>query len=524
MGVPSVRRRLIVSFLTILALFAANQAINFWGDQTRGRAIAALDAALRRRVLIVSIHQQLADLHKEVTLLSDVHFEPGSAPDQTTRQDFDDKVTRLAASIRELKVLDTGTGADQAGVLDGTFTQVAELWKKFYEYLGVEQGWAIAYLVRADPLTQGLLRQVVPRLELDGERAAVLARADFEAVSTRTRTVTLLNFVFSVAVGIVVAFRVSKYLVGRLAELGRGADLIGEVNLKHRIAVEPRDEMGELAEHFNEMAAHLDVAQARLRRVNAELADLNMILSRTVEEELAKVRLAGLIQRELLPSGAPQVPGYDLAGKSIPAQTVGGDYFDFVFIDDRHLALCLGDVSGKGLPASLLMANLQASVRSHVLAHASVTECLRRTNILLCRSTNSRTFVTAFFSALDLDLHELRYANAGHNPPLLFRASGEPERLVSGGLVLGIMEEVKFEEATCRMESHDLLVIYSDGVTETVNAAGEEFGENGIIAVVNRTRARRAEEVLEAIVDATFEFGGDQLQPDDITLIVLKRS
>jgi serine phosphatase RsbU (regulator of sigma subunit) len=524
MGVPSVRRRLVVSFLIILALFAVNQAIHFWGDQTRDRAIAALDAALRRRVLIASIHQQLADLQKEVSLLSEVHFEPGSAPDQATRQDFDDKITRLAAAIRELKVLDTGSGAGQASALEGTFTQVAELWKKFYQNMGVEQGWAVAYLARADPLTKGLLREIVPRIESDGEAAAVRARADFQAISARTRAVTLLILIVSVAIGMIVAIRTSQYLVGRLAELGQGADLIGEDNLKHRIAVEPRDEMGELAEHFNEMAANLDVAQAKLRRANAELGDLNMILSRTVEEELAKVRLAGLIQRELLPKEAPRVPGYDLAGRSIPAQTVGGDYFDFVFIDDRHLALCLGDVSGKGLPASLLMANLQASVRSHVLAHASVTECMRRTNILLFRSTNSKTFVTAFFCALDLDRHEIRYANAGHNPPLLFRSSVVPERLVSGGLVLGFMEDAGFEEATCRMEPDDLLVIYSDGVTEIVNAAGEEFGEEGITAVVSMTREGTAEQVLEAIVEATFEFGGHQLQPDDVTLIVLKRS
>ncbi len=105
------------------------------------------------------------------------------------------------------------------------------------------------------------------------------------------------------------------------------------------------------------------------------------------------------------------------------------------------------------------MSNLQASIRSQVLAHASVTECLHRTNTLLYRSTNSKTFVTAFYCALDLDRHELRYANAGHNPPLLFRASGKPERLERGGLVLGVVEDSKFQEATCRMEPDDITLI-----------------------------------------------------------------
>jgi len=523
MGVPSVRRRLVTSFITILSLFAINQAIDAWGDRTRGKALAALEAAQHRLVLIANAHQRLADLHKEVTLLSEVRLEPGSAPNPATRLGFEENVSRISKVFEELKALDS-TGDRTLAELEDVFTQTAKLWRKFYEYQGVEQGWSVAYLARADPLVQRLLEQLLPRLETEGERAALRARAESEAVSQRTRTVTLLIFVASVTIGIVVAIRISRHLVRRLAELGRGADLIGEVNLKHRIAVEPRDELGVLAERFNEMAAHLDVAQTRLSRANAELAQLNMVLSRTVEEELAKVRLAGRIQRELLPQSAPVVPGYDLAGRSIPAQTVGGDYFDFVFIDERRLALCIGDVSGKGLPASLLMANLQASIRSQVLAHASVPDCLRRTNTLLFRSTNARTFVTAFYCTLDPDRHELCYSNAGHNPPLLFRAAGAVERLDRGGLVLGIREDFDFQEATCRLRPGDLLVAYSDGVSEMEDAAGCEFGEEGIIALVNRERGRSATEILEAIVGATFEFGGDQLQPDDITLIVLKRA
>lgn len=523
MGAQSVRRRLVTSFVTILALFAINQAIDVWGDRTRGHAIAALDVAQHRLVLIANVHQRLADLHKEVTLLSEVRLEPGSLPNPTTRLGFEESVTRLGDILRELKALDP-TGDRTLAELEDVFNQTAKLWRKFYEYQGVEQGWSVAYLARADPLVQRLLKQLLPRLEAQGEQAALRARAQSEVVRQRTRMVTLLIFIASVTIGIVVAIRISRHLVRRLAELGRGADLIGEVNLKHRIPIEPRDELGALAEHFNEMAAHLDVAQTRLNHANAELAQLNMVLSRTVEEELAKVQLAGRMQRELLPHAAPVVAGYDLAGKSIPAQTVGGDYFDFVFIDDRRLAMCLGDVSGKGLPASLLMANLQASIRSQVLAHASVPDCLRRTNTLLFRSTNAHTFVTAFYCTLDPDRHELCYSNAGHNPPLLFRAGGAVERLERGGLVLGIREDFEFQEAISRLRPQDLLVIYSDGVSEMEDAAGREFGEEGIIDVVNRERERSAAEILEAIVIATFEFGGDQLQPDDITLIVLKRS
>jgi sigma-B regulation protein RsbU (phosphoserine phosphatase) len=180
-------------------------------------------------------------------------------------------------------------------------------------------------------------------------------------------------------------------------------------------------------------------------------------------------------------------------------------------------------VSGKGLPASLLMANLQASVRSQVLARASVSECMRRTNTLLYRSTDPGRFVTAFYAVLNFDQAELCFSNAGHNPPFVFRADGGAEKLEAGGLVLGIMEETEFEESSCRLEHGDLLVVYSDGVTEAMNAQGEEFGEAGLGAVVRESRAGSAAHVLNAIVEAALDFSGDRLQSDDITLIVVKR-
>ncbi len=524
MAAPSVRNRLVLSFLAILALFAVNQGINFWSDHARSQAFAELNKALNRRALTVSVRQQLADLHREVTLLGQVRFEPGSVPDSAALQAFERTVSRTASDVHELKALSGSRDTADIAALEGNFRQVADLWKKFYEYLGVEQAWSVASLARADPLTHRLLLEIAPRLEAAGNQAAIVARTQFEAVSARTRAVTLIIFVLSVGIGIVVATRVSGYLVGRLADLGRGADLIGEMNLEHRIAVDPRDEIGELAEHFNEMAVHLDIAQTRLRGANERLAELNDVLSQRIEAELAKVRMAAIIQRDLLPQEPPRIPGYRLAGQSIPAQTVGGDYFDFIAMDDSRLALCLGDVSGKGLPASLLMANLQAAVRSQVLACASVTECLRRTSTLLFRSTDPGKFVTAFFCVLDPVRHELRFSNAGHNPPLLFRRGKEPERLEAGGPVLGIFDATDFEEASCGLDSGDLLVVYSDGISEALNVAGDEFGEEGIIAVVNRARGGTAAEVMEAVTNAALEFSGDRLQLDDMTMIVLQRT
>jgi sigma-B regulation protein RsbU (phosphoserine phosphatase) len=523
MAAPSVRRRLVFSFLVILGLGALNEAISLWSDHARAEAFRTLDRTLRRQSLIASISQDLGNLHKEVSLLGEIPFDPRHPPEPELRRTFALRLAKVARDIGDLGRSGGPIDAHASDTLANLFGQLSTSWTEFYENLGVETGWSVAFLARADPVAQRLLLAFLPRLEAQGTRQAELARSEYDAVAVRTRSLIAVIFVLSAAIGIVVAFQVSRYLVGRLAVLRHGADLIGEVNLQHRIPEEPCDELGDLASHFNDMAERLDVAQEKLRGANRELAEVNQILSQRIEEELAKVRLAARIQRDLLPQSPPAIPGYDIAGRSIPAQTVGGDYFDFLPLDERRIAMCVGDVSGKGLPASLLMANLQAAVRSQVLARASVSECLRRTNTLLYRSTDPGKFVTAFYAVLDFARGELCFSNAGHNPPLLFRGDGAAERLEVGGIVLGIMEDSEFQEGSRRLERGDLLVIYSDGVTEAMDANGEEFGEQGLAAVIRRSRAESAAEVLNAIVEAALEFSGDRLQTDDITLIVLKR-
>lgn len=519
MAALTVRRRLIFSFLTILSLFAINQAINLWADWARSRALNEFNDALNRRIRIDAVHRELSDLHKEVTLLGEVRFEPGSAPDPASREHFRDRLSHIAAEARALSEEDTA-GTREFVVVYG---QLSDLWLKFYDYVGVEPAWAVAFLARADPPSQRLLGMIVPHMEVLGNEAAERARGRFESVTTHTRRLALLIFILSVTIGIVVAFNLSRYLVTRLHELGEGAILIGSDDLTHHIEEEPRDELGHLAEQFNDMATSLDWTRTRLRTANAELADVNQILSQRIEAELAKVRLAAVIQRNLLPKEAPAIPGYDLAGETVPAQTVGGDYYDFIPMERNQIAFCLGDVSGKGLPASLLMANLQAAVRSQVLAEASVTECLTRTNTLLYRSMEDGKFVTAFFCVLDHATHQLRFSNAGHNPPVLIRASGETQFLEVGGLILGFMENTGFEERACDIRRGDLLVIYSDGISESADAQGDEFGVEGIVDVIRRHRRSSAQEILGAIMRAATAFAGDQPQLDDMTMIVLKR-
>ncbi|HUV37749.1 MAG TPA: SpoIIE family protein phosphatase, partial [Patescibacteria group bacterium] len=160
-----------------------------------------------------------------------------------------------------------------------------------------------------------------------------------------------------------------------------------------------------------------------------------LVEQQTLQLMQEEMRLACKIQMDLLPSDAPVIAGYDLAGRSIPAKAVGGDYFDFIQLDGNRTAVCLGDVAGKGMPAALLMANLQATLRAQTEEVVSAEDCIKRSNKLMFKSTDIDKFVTLFYGILDSEKHLLCYCNAGHNYPFLFRESGEPVRLDVGGLV-----------------------------------------------------------------------------------------
>jgi serine phosphatase RsbU (regulator of sigma subunit) len=252
--------------------------------------------------------------------------------------------------------------------------------------------------------------------------------------------------------------------------------------------------------------------------------------ARLVEEEKELVRmreevhLARRIQQSLLPNGPPTLAGYDFAGLSLPAETVGGDYFDFIPIDEYHLAFCVGDVVGKGLPASLLMANTQATLRGQTGPGIASDACLERSNRFLHRALRPGTFVTLFYGVLDTATHRVRSANAGHNRPLLLRADGAVERLEHGGLVLGALAGSTYEEATHALHPGDLLLVYSDGLTEAMSDGREEFGEERAAEVLRAHRARPAAAVVDALVQAARAHAGATPQSDDITLVVVKRT
>ncbi|MBS4027912.1 MAG: PP2C family protein-serine/threonine phosphatase [Ignavibacteriales bacterium] len=237
-----------------------------------------------------------------------------------------------------------------------------------------------------------------------------------------------------------------------------------------------------------------------------------------------EVQVAAKIQEELLPKSAPKLSGYDIAGKTISAQTIGGDYFDFIPVNENKLAICLGDVSGKGLPASLLMANVQATLRGITLGTNSASVCIQRSNKLLHQSTGAEKFVTLFYGILDTALHQFCFCNAGHNNPFLFSQESEPLQLETGGIVLGMMDDFSYEEETITLQSNDILVIYSDGITEAMNTSEEDFGEERLIKIILQNKNSDASTLVEKIVSEVKSFAGKAEQSDDITLVVVKRN
>ena len=259
------------------------------------------------------------------------------------------------------------------------------------------------------------------------------------------------------------------------------------------------------------------------------LAIISLENARLFKEAIEKQRLedelliAREIQKGLLPSKLPEIPNFELAATNISSKQVGGDYYDVIAAGDSRYVLAIGDVSGKGTPASLLMANLQATIRALVPLGLSISELTKRVNDIIYESTSSDRFITFFWGMFDADKRSLTYVNAGHNHPYLVRADGRKERLEKGGMILGIMSTlIPYEEETVELRSGDLLVTFTDGVSEAMNKDAEEYGEPRLEEVLKNTHTNSAQEVLEAIHLDVKEHCGDFPQSDDITLLVVK--
>jgi phosphoserine phosphatase RsbU/P len=258
---------------------------------------------------------------------------------------------------------------------------------------------------------------------------------------------------------------------------------------------------------------------AAIRVENARLVEARFQQER-LEREL---QLAMEIQQRFQPTAPPVVPGYEFQGISFPCYEIGGDYYDFIQRDDGRLVIALGDVSGKGTAAALLMSSLHAAIHAQTGSHDTLVQTISAVNRYLAENIPPNRFVTLFYAELDPESGALSFLNAGHNPPLIVHAAGTVEQLASGGLPLGIKADADYREGRTHLQMGDVLVIYSDGVTEAASPNGEEFGPTRLYEVVSRNVDASAAGIRDRIESALTKFSQGTQAADDITLVIVKR-
>ncbi|UCE67958.1 MAG: SpoIIE family protein phosphatase [Candidatus Zixiibacteriota bacterium] len=334
--------------------------------------------------------------------------------------------------------------------------------------------------------------------------------------------------------------KVGQGICGRVAETGEGV-IVSDVNANG-------DYIACRASTKSEMAAPLKVkdvvvgvlnvesdkrdaykdhelelmnAFASLAAVIIERAKLHkqMMSARRLEDELA---IARRIQKTFLPSGNPRIDGFDIAGLNIPSAEVGGDYYDFIPIVENQYGIAIGDVSGNGIPASLIMAAFRASLKAEIRNNFAIRAILNKVNNLLFESIERDRYVTAAYGVLDSKNKIFTFSNAGHNHPILLRSTGEQQYLKEGGMALGIFANLSYEENSIILKSGDILLFYTDGVTEIKNENEIEFGEQRLIDAVKNSKEKSAMRIIDYVINEIKKFKKDRKFEDDITLIVMK--
>jgi phosphoserine phosphatase RsbU/P len=294
--------------------------------------------------------------------------------------------------------------------------------------------------------------------------------------------------------------------------LQTGNSVIGLIYVDNAAVIRP----------FSQEDLDLLTVMANVAAIRIEHARLAIIeqSEKLMESELAQ---ASEIQQNLLPTEAPCLSGYDLAGYNLPCRTVGGDYYDFLPYKDGRLGLVVGDVSGKGLPAALLMSSLQARVQMLAETAPEPASAVTTLNRNLAQRALPGRFITFFYAVLDTATGELQYSNAGHNHPILLRADGRIEELPRSGIVMGILPWAEYELGEATLERGDMLALFSDGVTEASTASGEEFGEAGLARFLCAHKEKPCAEILNQLVHDVRNWCGTASFADDFTIVLLRR-
>jgi sigma-B regulation protein RsbU (phosphoserine phosphatase) len=258
-----------------------------------------------------------------------------------------------------------------------------------------------------------------------------------------------------------------------------------------------------------------------------EVARLTTAIAREMAQREVlnrELEIAREVQEHFFPQRVPAVPGLDYCGRCRPAREVGGDYYDFLELPEGKLGIAIGDVSGKGIGAALMMASLEASLRGQVLVCDDLAALMTRVNGLLYDASSASRYATLFYARYDPQSLQLCYVNAGHNPPLVLRKSDgacHVFRLETGGSVVGLFRG-SYEQGCFRLETGDMVVLFTDGVSESMNARREEWGEDRLIEFAKTCHGSNAADGVARIMSAADAFAGGALQHDDMTLVVLR--
>ena len=252
--------------------------------------------------------------------------------------------------------------------------------------------------------------------------------------------------------------------------------------------------------------------------------------SRLHAEEIEKKRLeeelkqAHRIQSNMLPLHDPEIAGYDISGVSYPCRWVGGDYYDFIDLPRGEMGIAVADVCGKGVPAAVMMSSIQAVLHSLAEQDLPMRDIVPNLNRYLCLNTSNDKFVTFFYGELDSANHQFIYTNCGHNPPYILRKNGEIEALSKGGLILGVMEDTDFELGKVSLEAGEIMLLFTDGVTEIHNDLDEMFEDDRLIEMVKEISELPACEIIDAVHREGIRFAGSRGLDDDFTLLCIKRT
>ncbi len=327
-------------------------------------------------------------------------------------------------------------------------------------------------------------------------------------------------FLIVEVVSLIIGVVLTASITSAVYNLYRGTEFIRRGDFSHRIIVRSDDQLGALAKSFNQMTEYVQ----------------SLVKERVQKERLEReLEIAKEVQEQLFPRRAPRTERMELTGLCLPARVVSGDYYDFLQLGLSRIGMALGDICGKGISAALLMANLQATLRSNVFnivrepaatkddgsRVGTASSLVKVLNEHICNHTSANKFASFFYGIYDDSMLSFTYCNAGHNPPIYF-SKGQHRRLTTGGTVIGIFPEAEFEQETIPLSPGDLFLAYTDGIVESVNEYGEEFGEERLVELVRSHHELSADDLQKTIVENVLDWAYEEERDDDMTLIIAK--